>query len=53
MWADEEGSGCYLENSNRMNLPLYQRFGFHTTSQEDVMGVPIWFMWRSPEPAPS
>ena len=48
MWADDEGLGCYLENSNRLNLPLYQRFGFHTTSQEDVMGVPIWFMWRSP-----
>jgi GNAT superfamily N-acetyltransferase len=53
MWADEEGSGCYLENSNRLNLPLYQRFGFHTTSQEEVMGVPVWFMWRSPEPASS
>lgn len=46
--ADQDHIGCYLENSNRRNIPFYQRFGFQITLEKDVIGVPTWFMWRPP-----
>jgi GNAT superfamily N-acetyltransferase len=46
--ADEAKVGCYLENSNPRNLPFYQRFGFQTVIEKEIIGVPAWFMWRSP-----
>jgi ribosomal protein S18 acetylase RimI-like enzyme len=46
--ADQEKVGCYLETSNARNVPLYQRFGYETVAEEEILGVNIWFMWRSP-----
>ena len=46
--ADEEGVGCYLENANPRNIPFYQRFGFQVISEKAIIGIPSWFMWRSP-----
>ena len=46
--ADSEHMGCYLENSNPRNNPLYQRFGFQIVGTEDIIGVRNWFMWRPP-----
>jgi ribosomal protein S18 acetylase RimI-like enzyme len=50
-WADEQSVGCYLETSNPRNVPLYRRFGFQTTAEAEIMGVPLWFMWRPPAAA--
>lgn len=50
--ADEERVGCYLENGNPRNVPLYRRFGFQVTSEEEVIGVHTWFMWRPPNDRP-
>jgi ribosomal protein S18 acetylase RimI-like enzyme len=47
--ADEEHVGCYLENANPRNLSFYQRFGFQTISKKEIIGIPSWFMWRSPD----
>ncbi|MDP2731104.1 MAG: GNAT family N-acetyltransferase [Dehalococcoidales bacterium] len=47
--VDDLGEAAYLETEKIENLPLYQRFGFVMTEEETVLGVPCWFMWRSPQ----
>lgn len=51
--ADDDRRGCYLENPNSRNVPLYQRFGFQILHKEPVIGVPVWFMWRPPSTSAS
>ncbi len=46
--ADDEGIGCYLENANPRNIPLYERMGFQIVNQKEIIGIPAWFMWRDP-----
>ncbi len=46
--ADEEEVGCYLENTRRINLSFYQRFGFKVIKEKEIIGFPAWFMWREP-----
>jgi len=44
--ADQVHVGCYLETATRVNLPLYQRYGFRIIHEEEIIGLPTWFMWR-------
>jgi len=46
--ADEAGLPAYLESSNSLNVPLYERHGFEVQAEEDVAngGPRAWFMWR-------
>ena len=46
--ADEQHMPAYLESSNELNVPLYQRHGFEVISQEALPGdgPRVWFMWR-------
>ncbi|MEM8498412.1 MAG: GNAT family N-acetyltransferase [Pseudomonadota bacterium] len=46
--VDEHAMPAYLESSNENNLPLYERFGFRTTSEQTlgIGGPRVWFMWR-------
>jgi len=46
--VDEQGAAAYLETDKAINVTLYQRFGFEVTSEAPILGVPNWFMWRSP-----
>lgn len=46
--VDRLGAAAYLETDMPENLRLYQRFGFTVTAEAPVLGVPNWFMWRSP-----
>lgn len=48
--CDEQGMPAYLESSNRLNVPLYERHGFETIASEPVsrQGPTAWFMWRAP-----
>ncbi len=46
--ADQRQVNCYLETANPANLPLYERFGFKIIGEEKIIGVPTWFMERSP-----
>lgn len=48
--CDEHGVPAYLESSNILNVPLYQRHGFEVKAEETVAknGPRAWFMWREP-----
>ncbi len=48
--VDRLGAAAYLETDKPENVRLYQRFGFKVSSEALVLGVPNWFMWRSPQP---
>ncbi|HNS51816.1 MAG TPA: hypothetical protein PKO09_11615 [Anaerolineae bacterium] len=43
--------GCYLETANPRAIPLYQRLGFRTLREGEILAVPMWFMWRDPKDA--
>lgn len=46
--ADHEQVPAYLENSNELNLPLYQKYGFEVIEKKNTPngGPPIWLMRR-------
>jgi len=44
--ADTENVGCYLETTSPQNVPLYQRYGFKTFKEKNILGLNTWFMWR-------
>lgn len=46
--CDEQRMPAYLESSNELNVPLYQRHGFEIIAQERLPGngPKAWFMWR-------
>jgi GNAT superfamily N-acetyltransferase len=43
---DEAGEDSYLETEKPENVALYSRFGYEVISEDEVLGVPNWFMWR-------
>jgi GNAT superfamily N-acetyltransferase len=48
--CDQEGMPAYLESSNILNVPLYERHGFEVIDKQVVPGggPTAWFMWREP-----
>ncbi len=46
--CDEQHMPAYLESSNQLNVPLYQRPGFEIIAEESLPGggPAVWFMWR-------
>ena len=48
--CDDQQMPAYLESSNRLNVPLYQRHGFEVIHQQRISarGPTVWFMWRDP-----
>ena len=46
--CDEQCMPAYLESSNELNVPLYQRHGFDVIAEESLPGggPTVWFMWR-------
>ncbi len=43
---DAAGEDAYLETDKPINVHFYERFGFEVVGEEDVLGVPNWFMLR-------
>jgi hypothetical protein len=43
---DEDGEVAYLETDKPENVLFYQKFGFQTIEEADVLGTPNWFMRR-------
>ena len=46
--ADRDGVLAYLETDKAENVGFYEKFGFETTDEATVVGVPNWFMRRPP-----
>ncbi|CAJ1581660.1 GNAT family N-acetyltransferase [[Mycobacterium] wendilense] len=48
--CDAEFAPSYLESSNPVNVPYYQRFGFEVTGEIQLPdgGPVMWQMWREP-----
>jgi len=48
--CDEDGVGAYLESSEPVNVPLYERHGFMVTGEVAIKGGPtVPLMWRDPQ----
>lgn len=49
--CDRQGMPAYLESSNHLNVPLYQRHGFEVIAEDSLPrgGPDVWFMWREPQ----
>ena len=45
---DAAGEEAYLETDKDINVRFYEKFGFEVVGEEDVLGVPNWFMIRHP-----
>ncbi|MGH2963060.1 MAG: GNAT family N-acetyltransferase [Solirubrobacterales bacterium] len=45
---DAAGEVGYLETDRPENIRFYERFGFAVIGEQDVIGVPNWFMHREP-----
>lgn len=50
---DDAGQIGYLETDKEENVRLYERFGFVTVGEAEVIGVPNWFMRRPAQSVPS
>ena len=48
---DERRATAYLETDKQMNVRIYERLGFEVVAEEPVLGVPNWYMLRTPESA--
>ena len=48
--CDDQEMPAYLESSNELNVPLYQRHGFEIIHEQTLPGngPTAWFMWREP-----
>ena len=48
--CDAEYAPVYLESSNPVNIPYYERFGFEVTGEIALPdgGPSLWPMWRAP-----
>lgn len=45
---DAAHENAYLETDKPENVRFYERFGFEVVGEQDVLGVPNWFMLRRP-----
>jgi catechol 2,3-dioxygenase-like lactoylglutathione lyase family enzyme/ribosomal protein S18 acetylase RimI-like enzyme len=45
---DERRATAYLETDKQDNVRLYERQGFKVVTEEPVLGVPNWYMMRTP-----
>ena len=46
---DAAGEEAYLETDKEINVRFYEKFGFEVVGEEEVLGVPNWFMTRRAE----
>jgi GNAT superfamily N-acetyltransferase len=44
---EQECAAGYLETDRPENVDFYKKFGFVVQNEEQVIGVPTWYMWRA------
>jgi hypothetical protein len=47
---DQEGRVGWLETDKERNVRFYNAFDFEVVETATILGVPTWFMRRSPAP---
>jgi ribosomal protein S18 acetylase RimI-like enzyme len=47
---DSTGETAYLETDKEINVRFYERFGFRVVGEQEILGVPNWFMLRPGRP---
>ena len=47
--VDAEGEMAFLETDRHENVRFFERLGFVTVDEAEVIGVPNWFMRREPK----
>jgi predicted N-acetyltransferase YhbS len=45
---DRARAAGYLETDKLVNVAFYEKFGFKTIGQTEVLNIPNWFMRRPP-----
>jgi GNAT superfamily N-acetyltransferase len=43
---DKQKAAGYLETDRPENVEFYRKFGFTVQRQEELIGAPVWYMWR-------
>ena len=43
---DQEDIAGYLETDRPENVAFYKKFGFVVQRNEELIGTPVWYMWR-------
>ena len=43
---DQDHAAGYLETDKPENVKFYENFGFTVQHEEELIGVPTWYMWR-------
>ena len=43
---EREKTAGYLETDRSENVEFYKKFGFVLRSHEQLIGTPVWYMWR-------
>lgn len=43
---DNDKAAGYLETDRPENVEFYRKFGFTVQRQEELIGTPVWYMWR-------
>jgi GNAT superfamily N-acetyltransferase len=46
-YLEREGLAGYLETDKAENVEFYKKFGFVVQREEQLIGTPTWYMWRS------
>jgi GNAT superfamily N-acetyltransferase len=46
---EQEKAAGYLETDRQENVEFYKKFGFVLRRHEELIGTPVWYMWRSPK----
>jgi hypothetical protein len=44
---DKDRAMAYLETDKPENVAIYEHFGFRTVAEDQVLGIPNWFMVRN------
>src|SRR6516165_9975184 len=45
---DDDRALSYLETDKSVNVRFYEKFGFTVIAEAEILGIPNWFMSRSP-----
>ena len=45
-YLHQEGLPGYLETDKLENVKFYQKFDFRVQREEELIGTPVWYMWR-------